>query len=523
MGNNVNGASTSELLVSHGKNDDEYRKPGEAICKGHESYELVNVLQHGIRYFVKNMDLPKQELSAFDFRFAGSTRIRFPTDNSRHSRNTVTDFEWKDYCPAVFRHLLKIDKIDANDYMLSICGTETLRELTSPGKSGSRLYLSHDDRFVIKTMRKSEIKVLLEMLPNYYRHVKKYGNTLLTKFYGLHAVKPAGGQKVHFVVMGNIFRSDLLIHRRFDLKGSSQGRFVSKMEVNESTTFKDLDLDFSFHLEPLIRHQLLTQIKHDCNFLEAEGIMDYSLLIGLHIQPPHMKGAVKGKNLTTMSSLPIDLLQNRKEKEPTPGDSPQPSCSRGSDQKLGVKMPARAVQSRRSENRSLSFQRRISTTDAYNVILYLGIIDILQGYNMVKRIEHVYKSIQFDPQSISAVSPKVYSTRFQDFICKVFPAKDLSDQKLGVKMPARAVQSRRSENRSLSFQRRISTTDAYNVILYLGIIDILQGYNMVKRIEHVYKSIQFDPQSISAVSPKVYSTRFQDFICKVFPAKDLQA
>lgn len=59
----------------------------------------------------------------------------------------------------MFRHLRELFKIDAADYMLSICGNDALRELSSPGKSGSVFYLSHDDRFMIKTMRKSEVKV----------------------------------------------------------------------------------------------------------------------------------------------------------------------------------------------------------------------------------------------------------------------------------------------------------------------------------------------------------------------------
>ena len=33
-------------------------------------------------------------------------------------------------------------------------GDQALRELPSPGKSGSVFFLSHDDRFIIKTMRK---------------------------------------------------------------------------------------------------------------------------------------------------------------------------------------------------------------------------------------------------------------------------------------------------------------------------------------------------------------------------------
>lgn len=49
--------------------------------------------------------------------------------------------------------------MDAADYMMSICGNDTLRELSSPGKSGSVFFLSQDDRFMIKTLRKSEVKV----------------------------------------------------------------------------------------------------------------------------------------------------------------------------------------------------------------------------------------------------------------------------------------------------------------------------------------------------------------------------
>ena len=40
---------------------------------------------------------------------------------------------------------------------LNICimaGDQALRELPSPGKSGSIFFLSHDDKFIIKTMRK---------------------------------------------------------------------------------------------------------------------------------------------------------------------------------------------------------------------------------------------------------------------------------------------------------------------------------------------------------------------------------
>ncbi|KAK9689084.1 hypothetical protein RND81_09G034300 [Saponaria officinalis] len=128
--------------------------------------------------------------------------------------------------------------------MLAICGNDALRELSSPGKSGSLFYLTQDDRFMIKTVKKSE--VLLRMLPSYYQHVCQYKNTLVTRFYdqhvcqykntlvtrfyGVHCVKQVGGPKVRFVIMGNLLCSEYRIHKRFDLKGSRHGRTTTKVE-----------------------------------------------------------------------------------------------------------------------------------------------------------------------------------------------------------------------------------------------------------------------------------------------------
>jgi hypothetical protein len=59
----------------------------------------------------------------------------------------------------VFRHLRELFAIDPVNYMLAICGSDALREFSSPGKSGSFFYLTQDDRFMIKTVKKSEVKV----------------------------------------------------------------------------------------------------------------------------------------------------------------------------------------------------------------------------------------------------------------------------------------------------------------------------------------------------------------------------
>ncbi|KAG4393878.1 hypothetical protein GLYMA_03G186300v4 [Glycine max] len=284
----------------------EIKRPGEAIIKGHRSYDLMLSLQLGIRYTVgKITPIPTRGVRASDFGPKASFWMDFPKEGSQLTpTHQSDDFKWKDYCPMVFRNLRELFKIDAADYMMSICGNDTLRELSSPGKSGSVFFLSQDDRFMIKTLRRSEVKVLLRMLPDYHHHVKSYENTLITKFFGLHRIKPSSGQKFRFVVMGNMFCTDLRIHRRFDLKGSSLGRSSDKIEIDESTTLKDLDLNYSFYLEPSWRESLLKQIEIDSKFLEAQHIMDYSLLLGVHYRAPqHLRSHVSYNQSRSVDGL----------------------------------------------------------------------------------------------------------------------------------------------------------------------------------------------------------------------------
>ena len=77
-----------------------------------------------------------------------------------------------------------------------LLGCRALRLLASPGKSGSAFFLSDDDRFLIKTVQQEEMRLLLDLIPKYYRHVETNPGTLLTRFHGLHMVKPVGEDKV---------------------------------------------------------------------------------------------------------------------------------------------------------------------------------------------------------------------------------------------------------------------------------------------------------------------------------------
>ncbi|KAH9671128.1 phosphatidylinositol 4-phosphate 5-kinase 9 [Citrus sinensis] len=408
----------------------EVKRPGETIIKGHRSYDLMLSLQLGIRYTVgKITPVQRRDVRASDFGPRASFWMNFPKEGSQLTPpHQSEDFKWKDYCPMVFRNLREMFKIDAADYMMSICGNDALRELSSPGKSGSIFFLSQDDRFMIKTLRKSEVKVLLQMLPTYHDHVRSYENTLITKFFGLHRIKPSSGQKFRFVVMGNMFCTELRIHRRFDLKGSSLGRSTDNIEIDENTTLKDLDLNYCFYLEPSWREDLLKQIEIDSKFLEAQQIMDYSLLLGVHYRAPqHLRslttiredglGIVAEEGTDDSSVIAGPHIRGSRLRASSAGDEEVdlllPGTASRLQIQLGVNMPARAEQ--------IPGKQEDLFHQSYDVVLYLGIIDILQEYNMSKKIEHAYKSLQFDSISISAVDPTFYSHRFLEFIEKVFP------------------------------------------------------------------------------------------------------
>lgn len=48
--------------------------------------------------------------------------------------------------------------------------------------------------------------------------MKANPNTLMSRFFGLHSIKKGGGKEITFVVMGNVFHSELKVHEQYDLK-----------------------------------------------------------------------------------------------------------------------------------------------------------------------------------------------------------------------------------------------------------------------------------------------------------------
>lgn len=215
-------------------------QPGEVIYKGHHSYDLMRQLQLGIMYSIAQAGLTAAaDLTSKDY--TEETVQYFPSS----STGDASAFKYKDYAPKVFHKLRAAFHIDNADYLVSLTGGPALRELPSPGASGCIFFLSSDDRFLIKSVRKEEMALLLGLVKRYYRHVAANPRTLLVHFYGLHRISPWLGRNARFLVMGNVLPSNKRMHRKYDLKGSTYKRTAGKekMDSEPGATLKDLDID----------------------------------------------------------------------------------------------------------------------------------------------------------------------------------------------------------------------------------------------------------------------------------------
>ena len=203
---------------------------------------------------------------------------------SNTSKPLPHKYKFKVYAPLVFARIRSLFGVEKQTFLHSICGKFNFYEFASNARSGQFFFYSHDGRYMIKTLTFAESKFLREILPFYYRHLTRYPSTFLTHFYGMYRVcmPNAGNQRLHFMIMRSVFHTKKKICRVWDLKGSKANR---KSEPGDSVG-KDLDiLEEGRRLrfaEPGARAAFLEQLRRDATFLARMGIMDYSLLLGLH-------------------------------------------------------------------------------------------------------------------------------------------------------------------------------------------------------------------------------------------------
>jgi len=193
------------------------------------------------------------------------------------------------------------------------------------------------------------------------------------------------GGVTRFIVMNSVFDSTVSFDplEKYDLKGSTFGRSVPEEMKSKVSTHKDLDLlqtGRKLYIPAKLLGPLKEQLTEDSAFLAEHDVMDYSLLVGIHYETE--------KNAEELSRRRDEL---REEEE--------------------------------TESRCL-FQRHdgciagVNPAEGFRKEYYLlGIIDFLVQYGAKKKFESFFRgTIGGAGDTLSVVKPKLYSTRFIEFM-----------------------------------------------------------------------------------------------------------
>ncbi|CCD25162.1 uncharacterized protein NDAI_0E03450 [Naumovozyma dairenensis CBS 421] len=372
------------------------RMLGKKVSQGHVNFQIVYDMLLGIRVALNSLSPNSSSVLSSrkykKFIFDSNYEIIEPIQD-----NYTYSFKFKDYYPTIFQKLRNENfQLNDADYLDSLTSKYILNEFNSPGKSGSFFYFSRDYKYIIKTIHHDEHIHLRNTLLRYYNHLKSNPNTLICQFYGLYRIKFPKRffrkRKIYFLVMNNVFPPDLAMNVTFDLKGSTWGRFsqtpLQSMPQNDiessnndnddddnnkmiSIVLKDLNwlknqnrLDFGSHEK---NEAILKQLKTDVELLIDMNTMDYSLLIGIHF-------------------LESDRTDDKEEDTNDGGNRATFKYNVGDHEKRKC------------------------------VICYIGIIDCLTNYSMVKKLETIWRSLNHDYKTVSAVPPRFYGNRFYKYV-----------------------------------------------------------------------------------------------------------
>ncbi|XP_063370818.1 phosphatidylinositol 4-phosphate 5-kinase type-1 alpha isoform X8 [Cydia amplana] len=421
---------------------------GEITYKKIQSSQIMGSIQLGIQHAIGGLaSKPERDLLMQDFMTVETTN--FPHEGSNHTpAHHYSEFKFKTYAPIAFRYFRDLFGIQPDDFLMSMCSA-ALRELSNPGASGSIFYLTNDDEFIIKTVQHKEGEFLQKLLPGYYLNLDQNPRTLLPKFFGLYCYQ-CNSKNVRLVAMNNILPSSVKLHQKYDLKGSTYKRKASKSERQKGSRATYKDLDFMEHhtegifLEAETYNALIKTMQRDCRVLESFKIMDYSLLVGIHN---------------------LDEAQREKTEARTRTESGQSDGEEDGNKKTGLnrtRCENEDFKAQVKRTQSINRQRLVAHSTAMEsiqaesepideeddvppggiparnargerLLLFLGIIDILQSYRLRKKLEHTWKSMIHDGDTVSVHRPNFYAQRFLDFMAKTvfkkIPSLDLPEIK----------------------------------------------------------------------------------------------
>lgn len=377
------------------------KEDGTKVFKKTPSQAIMAATQLGIGYSVGRLSATRErDILMVDFYFV--EKVFFPSNGTKETpSHKHNDFRFKSYAPVAFRYFRDLFRIQPSDFLLSLA-SEPIREIGNPGASGSLFFVSNDDMFIVKTVQHKEATFLQQLLPGYYMNIHQNPRTLLPKFFGLYCYQ-SGTSNIRLTVMNNLLPRKYKCHIKFDLKGSTYKRKASKSErAKKSPVYKDLDFQQMFpdgiQLDAETYDAVIKTISRDTRVLESFNIMDYSFLLGIH----NLDEAERERETSRLNSMSQDV-----------GSNP--------DREARTNEFNAALEAIPLEEDEDDKDRPVGGVPAKNdkgerLILFIGIIDILQSYRLAKKMEHGWKSLLTDGDTVSVHKPSYYSIRFLNFI-----------------------------------------------------------------------------------------------------------
>eukprot|EP00617_Octactis_speculum_P009308 CAMPEP_0185790300 /NCGR_PEP_ID=MMETSP1174-20130828/155496_1 /TAXON_ID=35687 /ORGANISM="Dictyocha speculum, Strain CCMP1381" /LENGTH=220 /DNA_ID=CAMNT_0028484915 /DNA_START=181 /DNA_END=843 /DNA_ORIENTATION=+ len=194
---------------------------------------------------------------------------------------------------------------------------------------------------------------------------------------------------------------------------------------------KDNDLNYRLCLRRSDAEETEQQLKRDSEFLRSMGLMDYSLLVGVHRSKHQMPSEYKNHSPRKWSSFSSFRGISTGRATTCQNAKTSPCGSSG-----GVLPPA-ANSECHQQGRNWSamnpeeeiLQSQICCRFAEYIegptVFYLGVVDILQEWNLSKRLERAAKILfeSAEPDGLSAVEPDFYCQRFQSKVQDILNVK----------------------------------------------------------------------------------------------------
>jgi len=171
--------------------------------------------------------------------------------------------------------------------ILSSLGVDSLpyKSLSTNSKSGEFFWFSGDRRFILKTVSVDEGMLLFRMLAAYQHHLYTMPRSLIVRYAGFFCLElpgPGGTSQIMYItIMASVFDPSFPIDDTYDVKGSTFKRKAKKGEKIK----KDEDWVKAGELlqvKAQVCAELCAAHERDALFLMSFGVMDYSVLIGIH-------------------------------------------------------------------------------------------------------------------------------------------------------------------------------------------------------------------------------------------------